>query len=281
MAAVVAAGLTVGAAVPASADSPYERGPDPTTSSIEAYSGPFSVGSTSVASWNASGFGGGTIYYPHDTSQGTFGGVVIAPGYLESESATAWLGRRLASHGFVTFTINTNTRYDQPDNRAYQMGAALDYLVSSSSERSRVDADRLAAMGHSMGGGGSLALANARPELRAIIPLTPWHTKKSWGGVSVPTMIIGAENDTIAPVYSHSIPFYNSLSWNTERAYVELNNEGHMVPTSSNTEIARNSIAWLKVFVDEDDRYEQFLCPAPSAGWFSPYSDYRDSCPYI
>ncbi|GAB2513118.1 alpha/beta hydrolase family protein [Nocardiopsis aegyptia] len=280
LAVAMAAGLTLGAVAPAAADSPYERGPDPTTSSIEASSGPFDVDEDSVSSWSVSGFGGGTVYYPEDDGQ-TYGGVVIAPGYTESSSAMAWLGEYLASHGFVAFNIDTNTRYDQPDSRGRQIEAALDYLAEDSDVSDLVDPNRLAAMGHSMGGGGTLAAAEDRPELKAAIPLTPWHTDKTWGGVTVPTMIIGAENDTIAPNSSHSIPFYNSLSTSTERAYVELDGEGHLVTSSRNTELASNSVSWLKVFVDEDDRYEQFLCPAPSTGWGSPYSDYRDSCPYI
>ncbi|MFV2195222.1 alpha/beta hydrolase family protein [Nocardiopsis sp. LOL_012] len=279
LAAAMAAGLTLGAVAPAAADSPYERGPDPTTYSIEASSGPFDIDEERVSSL-VYGFGGGTIFYPEDDSQ-TYGGIVIAPGYTESASVMNWLGEYLASHGFVAFNIGTNTRFDQPNSRGRQIEAALDYLVEDSDVAHLVDEDRLAAMGHSMGGGGTLAAAEDRPELKAAIPLTPWHTDKTWGSVRVPTMIIAAENDTIAPNYSHSIPFYNSLNWGTERAYVELNNEGHLVTSSRNTELATNSLSWLKVFVDEDDRYEQFLCPAPSTGWFSPYSDYRDSCPYI
>ncbi|MFV2195223.1 alpha/beta hydrolase family protein [Nocardiopsis sp. LOL_012] len=285
LAAAMAAGLTLGAVAPAAADSPYERGPDPTESSVESLRGPFDVDETSVSSWAASGFGGGTIFEP-DTgifgSDETYGGIVIAPGYTASSSTMEWLGEALASHGFVAFTIDTNTRFDQPNSRGRQIESALDYLVRNSDA---VDPDRLAVSGHSMGGGGTLAAAEDRPELKAAIPLTPWHTDKTWGSVRVPTMIIGAENDAIASVRSHSIPFYNSLSYNTERAYVELDGASHFAPNYNNTAIVRNSVSWLKVFVDEDDRYEQFLCPGPSTGggWFggSDYSDYRDSCPFI
>ncbi|MBB4932735.1 alpha-beta hydrolase superfamily lysophospholipase [Lipingzhangella halophila] len=247
-------------------------------SSVEALRGPFDTATTSVSSLFR-GFGGGTIYYPTDTSQGTFGSVVVAPGYTASSSTMSWLGHRLASQGFVIFTIDTNTRYDQPNSRGRQIGAALNYLVERSAVTDTVDADRLAVMGHSMGGG-TLAAANDRPELKAAIPLTPWHTQKNWSGVTVPTMIIGAENDTVASTRSHAIPFYESLDGSLDRAYVELNGASHFAPNTNNTPIARNSIAWLKLFVDEDERYEQFLCPPPRTGWFSNYSDYRDTWPY-
>ncbi|WP_051400483.1 poly(ethylene terephthalate) hydrolase family protein [Haloechinothrix halophila] len=257
-------------------DNPYERGPDPTESSIEAPRGPFDVATTSVSSW-VSGFGGGTIYYPTDTSQGTFGGVAIAPGYTASESSMSWYGPRLASQGFVVFTIDTNSRYDYPASRGRQLLAALDYLTERSSVRYRVDENRLAVMGHSMGGGGSLEAASDDPSLQAAIPLTPWNTDKTWYEVTVPTFIIGAEDDSIAPVRRHSEPFYESLSSSLDKAYLELNNAGHFAPNSSNTTIAKYSISWLKLFVDNDTRYHQFLCPAPS-GW--AIEEYRETCDY-
>jgi dienelactone hydrolase len=84
----------------------------------------------------------------------------------------SWLGPRLASQGFVVFTIDTLTRYDQPSSRGDQLLAALDYLTQRSSVRTRIDASRLGVMGHSMGGGGSLEASKDRPALQAAIPLT-------------------------------------------------------------------------------------------------------------
>ena len=273
------AGVTGGVVTPAQAASEYERGPAPTEQSVTAVRGHFDTATTSVSSL-VSGFGGGTIYYPTDTSEGTFGGVVIAPGYTAGQSTMSWYGHRIASQGFVVFTIDTTTRYDQPDSRGRQLEAALDYLVEDSNVANRVDGDRLALMGHSMGGGGTLAAADDRPELRAAIPLTPWHTQKNWSDVEVPTLVIGAENDSVASVRSHSIPFYESLPSDLDRAYLELRGASHFAPNTSNTAIAKYSISWLKRFVDEDERYEQFLCPAPSTGFGTDFSDYRDSCPH-
>src|SRR5690349_14248019 len=69
------------------ATNPFERGPAPTLSSIQATRGSFAVSQTSVSSLSASGFGGGDIYYPTSTSAGTFGAVAIAPGYTASRSS--------------------------------------------------------------------------------------------------------------------------------------------------------------------------------------------------
>jgi len=272
---LIAGGLA--AASPAHAAG-YERGPDPTDALLEASRGPFAVGEDRVSSL-VPGFGGGRIYYPLDTSQGTFGAIAISPGYTARWSSLEWLGPRIASHGFVVIGIETNTIYDQPDSRGRQLLAALDYLVEDSplTVRSRIDPNRLAVAGHSMGGGGSLEAANNRPSLQAAVPIAPWNLQKSWSGVRVPTMIIGGETDSIAPVLTHSKLFYDSIPASSEKAYLELNNASHFFPQLPNTTMAKSMVAWLKRFVDDDTRYDQFLCPPPSG---LAISEYRDTCPH-
>ncbi|KAB8189370.1 alpha/beta hydrolase [Nonomuraea phyllanthi] len=273
-AALIAGGLAT--ASPAHAAG-FERGPAPTDALLEAARGPFTVATTSVSSL-VLGFGGGTIYYPTDTSQGTFGAIAISPGYTARWSSLSWLGPRIASHGFVVIGIETNTLYDQPSSRGRQLLAALDYLVEDSSltVRSRIDSSRLAVAGHSMGGGGTLEAADDRPSLQAAVPIAPWNTDKTWPGVQVPTMIIGGENDSIAPVATHSQLFYESIPSSSEKAYLELNGASHFFPQTTNTTMAKSMVAWLKRFVDDDTRYEQFLCPPPSG---LAIEEYRHTCP--
>ncbi|MFD0366744.1 alpha/beta hydrolase family protein [Streptomyces sp. NPDC127114] len=269
--------LAAPATAATAADNPYQRGPAPTVASIEAVRGPYAVSQTSVSSLAAVGFGGGTIYYPTSTSDGTFGAVVISPGFTAYESSIAWLGPRLASQGFVVFTIDTLTTLDQPDSRGRQLLAALDHLTQRSSVRSRVDASRLGVMGHSMGGGGTLEAAKSRPSLKAAIPLTGWNTDKTWPEISTPTLVVGADGDTVAPVATHSEPFYESLPASLDKAYLELNGATHFTPNSSDTTIAKYSISWLKRFIDDDTRYDQFLCPLPRPSL--TIEEYRGTCP--
>jgi dienelactone hydrolase len=274
--AVGAGGVAVAPAAQA-APNPYERGPAPTVASIEAARGPFATAQANIAASSVTGFGGGTIYYPTTTTDGTFGAVAISPGYTGTKASVAWYGPRLASQGFVVITIDTLSPFDQPASRGTQLLAALDYLVQRSSVRTQIDGTRLGVMGHSMGGGGSLEASKTRPQLQAAIPLTPWHTTKNWSTVRVPTLIIGAENDTTASVTAHAEPFYNSLPASLDKAYLELDGAGHSAPTSANVTIAKYSISWLKRFIDNDLRYDQFLCPAPSG---PRIQEYRDTCPH-
>jgi predicted dienelactone hydrolase len=274
-------GLLLLAAAAQAQTNPFQKGPDPTSTILNATAGPFAVATTSVSS-AVLGFGGGTIYYP--TTAGSYATIAICPGYTATQSSIAWIGRRLATHGFVVMTINTNSTLDQPPSRATQLMAALRYLTNSSSStvRSRVDANRLGVAGHSMGGGGTLIAARDNPTLKAGIPMTPWSTTKSFSTVTVPTIIIGAENDSVAPVSTHSIPFYTSLPSSLDKAYAELNGASHFAPNSTNAPIGRYAVSWAKRFMDNDTRYNTFLCGAEHVAFATPtvFSDYRSTCPY-
>ena len=254
----------------------YERGPTPTTSTLDASRGPFAVSEERVYSWRASGFGGGDIYYPTTRDEGTFGVVAISPGYTAGRSSMAWLASRIASHGFVVINFDTNTRSDQPSSRGRQLLAALDHVTSSSGVRDRVDASRQAVVGHSMGGGGTLHAATSRPTLKAAVPLTPWNLTKNWSSLQVPTLVVGAENDSVASVRTHAEPFYESFPANLPKAYLELNNASHFAPNTTNSTIGRYTVAWLKRYVDEDQRYTQFLCPPPAPSL--AIEEYRATC---
>lgn len=280
-AAIAIAAYGIAEATPSSADTnPFERGPAPTLASIQATTGPFATSTTTVASSATSGkFGGGTIYFPTDTSQGTFGAIAIAPGFTERQSAISWLGPGLASQGFVIFTIDTNSTGDNPTMRATELLAALDYLTQTSSVRAEVDASRLGVSGHSMGGGGTLEASVSRPSLKAAIPMAPWDSNvKNFSTDTVPTLIVAAQNDSIAPVKQHALVFYNSIPTTQAKMYLELAGASHTATNHANTTQAQYEIAWLKRFIDNDTRYTQFLCPTPSTS--STISSINNTCPF-
>jgi dienelactone hydrolase len=249
------------------------KGPDPTPTSVSG-NGPFAYETIVVPA--GSGFGGGTIYAPTDLTQGLYGGVALAPGFTERQNVVQWYGPLLASNGFVVITIDTLGLYDLPPARGDQLIAALTYLTTTSAVASRVDPNRLAVMGHSMGGGGSLEAAKKKPALRAAIPLAPWDQTQDWSGNVTPTLIVACQNDSIAPVANHATPFYNSLT--SEKAYLELAGVDHACPSSTNATIATYALSWLKRWVDGDTRYTQFLCPPPATG--SVISKFEATCPY-
>ena len=245
----------VAVATPAAAD---EIGQAPTAANITG-NGSFSVSSSSISSL-VSGFGGGQVYYP--TATGQYPVVAVSPGFTARWSSISWIGPRLASWGFVVVGIETNSIYDQPSSRGSQLLAALNWAVNSSptAVRSRADGTRRGVAGHSMGGGGSLeALSDDNSgNVRAAVPIAPWNSDKTWGEVNEAVLIVGGESDSIAPVSSHSIPFYNSLSG--PKTYVELNNASHFFPQSTNASTSRALVSWFKRWLNNDARFTPFTC---------------------
>ncbi len=263
----------------------YTRGPNPTVSSLERDDGPYGVRTINVSSF-VSGFGGGTIHYPTGTT-GTMGAIAVVPGFISSESDIKWWGPRIASHGFVVITIDTNSGYDQPNSRATQLSAALDYVISQSNSGNSaisgmVDSDRLAVIGWSMGGGGALKLSTDR-NLVASIPQAPYYSgSNSFNRITTPTLIIACENDSVASVSSHASPFYNRIPSSTDKAFLEINNGSHYCANSGNSDediLGKYGVAWMKRFVDLDRRYDQFLCGVNHTSDFS-ISSYRSTCNY-
>ena len=266
-------GLAIG--TPAGAQSnPFQRGPAPTATSVTQQTGPFAIQTQSVA--RQTGFNGGTIYYPTSTAEGTFGAVVATPGFTEGQNVLQWAGRYLGSNGFVVMTINTNTILDFPTARSNQMRAAMTWLTTSSPVANRIDRNRTAFIGHSMGGGGSLESGRALPDTEAVVGLQPWDVGQNFGTMQVPTLIVAAQSDPIAPKNQYARPFYNQIPASAEKAYLEIANAGHFVGTNFNVPQARSTLSWLKRYVDDDTRYDQFLCPPPSGAGIATY---LDTCP--
>ncbi|MEV5819037.1 ricin-type beta-trefoil lectin domain protein [Micromonospora harpali] len=259
------------------ADNPYQRGPDPTRASVASENGPFA--NTSVAVPTGYGFNGGRIYYPTDTSQGTFGAIAISPGYTALFSVElAWMGPWLASHGFVVIGIETNSRNDFDTARGTQLLAALDYLTQQSPVRDRVDSSRLSVAGHSMGGGGALSAAMRRSSLKAAVGIAPYSPSSNLATDRVPTMVFSGQADTVVTP-SYATGLYNSLPTTTESAYLEVAGADHgFMVGRSNPVLIRTMLPFLKIFVDNDARYSQFLCPLLDT---SGVVTYRSTCPLL
>lgn len=288
---ILALSLSALASTPAPAPGPSDpcsdctRGPNPSVNSLEANSGPYNVDTQNVSSF-VSGFGGGTIHYPTNAS-GTMGAIAVIPGYVSYESSIEWWGPRLASHGFVVITMDTSTIYDQPDSRANQLSAALDYVISESNSSNSdisgmVDSTRLGVIGWSMGGGGSLKLSTDR-SINAAIPQAPYYSgSNDFDTIQTPTLILACESDAIAAVGIHASPFYNDIPNSTPKAFLEINNGSHYCANSGYSDediLGKYGVSWMKRFIDFDNRYDQFLC-GPNHESDRSISDYRENCNY-
>ncbi|MEX1033201.1 MAG: alpha/beta hydrolase [Cellvibrionaceae bacterium] len=215
-------------------------------------------------------YGDATVYYPADKAT-PFGAVAISPGFTESQNHMSWWGPRLASHGFAVLTFNTNEPRDRPDARAAALMAAVDVLRGENSRagsplHGKLDTDKMAVMGHSMGGGGALLAAHSNSDkIKASIPFTPWQPNADFSGTTAPTLVIAGETDRIAAVADHAWPHYQAIPDSTTKVYLEFTGGNHFIGNTerSNLEvhphIGRFAVAWLKLYVDGDRRYHPFV----------------------
>jgi dienelactone hydrolase len=267
------AAVVVGGAVVVQVASAAEGtglGADPTAAMVGSGEGPFGEETIGVPAGN--GFGGGTIHVPKGAGDGPFGVVIICPALAAGKGYYEWMGGKAASFGLVTLVIDTNDPGDLFDQRRDQILAAADWLTKSSPVKDKVDASRVGVVGHSAGGGGAINAAQQRPSLKAAVGMAPVGANA--GGLKVPTMLVGGTNDGWSSPETLK-GLYGSLAG--PKSLVEITDGGHGFPAGGSMEMFRAVLPWLKVFVDNDSRYAQFLCPDLSNK--SGIAEYQATCP--
>jgi dienelactone hydrolase len=285
-----AAGTSSGGAAGAGDCVGYIRGGAPTSMSASA-AGPYQTktyaANASVRSTTAYDVTNAHIIYPVGATA-PFAAIAIVPGFVSPEAAIADWGPFLASWGIVTMTIGTSN----PTTGASDMtvlppvrgDALLDALTTIKGENTRsgsplagqLDLSRLAVAGWSMGGGGTLIDANTHPELKAVFAMEPWNTDTSYTNDTVPTLIFAGTSDGLAgpPMPQNQ---YQSIPATTPKILYEINNGSHYVSTSptntgtdmapdsaSTANVARFGLSWLKVYLECDTRFRQFLTVKPA-----------------
>lgn len=228
-------------------------------------------------------FAAATIYYPVGTDE-PVGGVAIAPGFTEEQRHISWWGPRLASHGYAVLVLDTNERRERPDARAAALIAGVTLLRAEGHREGSplfggIDPARMAVMGHSMGGGGALLAANEHSDqIRAAIPFTPWEPDSDLAGITAPTLVLAGSDDTVAEVDEHAWRHFGLIPESTPKVYLEVAGGDHYIAdTTRGTDLAtmgRYALAWLRLYVDRDERYRDLIygqLPAADAAKFSRY----------
>ena len=148
--------------------------------------------------------------------------------------------------------------------------AAIEFLKgevanSDSPISGKVDTNKLAIMGHSLGGGAALAAARELgSEIKAVVPLMPYCCElgesftDNYGDLTVPTLIIASSEDTVAPPATHARALYDSIADGTDKAYLEFAAGSHNLPTNGGTDLAaqaRFTFAWLRLQMEGNAAY--------------------------
>lgn len=244
------------------------RGDAPTLQSATS-TGEFTVQTFTEGLRNGPDYGTQTMHFPVD-AEPPFAAVAVVPGFTAPESSIRSWGPFLASHGIVTLTIGTNSPTDSPDVRAR---ALLDALATLKAENTRagsplvgsIDTTRLGVMGWSMGGGGTLIASNANPDIRAAITMAAWSPGQRFSADQVPTLLFAGSADNVAGGQSQG--FFDSIPPSTPKMLYEVEGGSHSVansPSGGAGEVGRYGLAWLKVFLESDERFRQFLLQDPT-----------------
>lgn len=232
-----------------------ENGPAPTLASVQA-DGPYAVSTQTV---RGTGFGGGTVYSPN--TAGKYAVVAVCPGFTATQSSIAALSRRLATHGFVVATINTNSTYDFPPSRANQLLAALRAVtaLTTGPVAGKMDTTRQSVAGWSMGGGGAMLAAGMTPGLKAGVAFAPWSQSNNVSRSAVPMSYLAGTADNVAPASTHATSFYNATPATTKKMLGVIQGADHNFPNTASQPASYTQVAWMKRFADDDTRYSQFL----------------------
>ncbi len=220
---------------------------------------------------NVDEFAAATIFYPLTLSFAPpSGAIVLVPGYTATQANYDWWGPALASLGIVVMIIDTNDPRDTFQPRKEAHIAAIEFLKSEvansdSPISGKVDTNKLAIMGHSLGGGAALAAARELgSEIKAVVGLMPYCCElgESFSGdysdLTVPTLITASSEDTVAPPATHARMLYDSIAGSTNKAYLEFAAGTHNLPTNGGTDLAaqaRFTFAWLRLQLDGNASY--------------------------
>jgi len=168
------------------------------------------------------------IYYP---SKATGNNVPIAPGqfpvlvfghgFVMTWSAYEDVWNAIVPQGYILVFPTTETSFspshlDFGKDIAFLVGAMRAEGTNSSSFYFGSVAAQSAVMGHSMGGGAAFLSVQYDSTITALATLAAAVTNPSSitaaHDIEIPSLVIAAANDCVAPPAQHQVPMYESLS---------------------------------------------------------------------
>ena len=219
---------------------------------------------------NGPDYNDATLFFPTNGNK-NLKSIVLAPGYLRTQSTvTAW-AKYLASRGFLRMTINMNSITDNPKLRAAALIDGMETIRQENNRKSsplygKIDINNIAVGGWSMGGGGAQLAATIDNRIKTVIAFAPWLDKSitfSSDSKQVSSvLIISGQNDPIASPDQHSDLHYKNTPDSTSKLLMEISGGRHRTPLNpkvGNGVVGNIAFAWLKVFLDGNKCYRKIL----------------------
>ena len=228
------------------------------------------------------------VFYPLTLSfDRTNGAIAFSPGFRAAADNYAWWGPALASLGYSVFILNTNEPTDGLAARADALVALVDFIRAENANpdspvANKIDIEKIALMGHSMGGGAALAAADRLGEtVGAVIPLALYCCEPDgsfegdYSSLTAPALIVASAEDSVAPPEAHARLLYDALG-SEHKIYMEFAAGDHMFPANGGPELAamgRFTLAFLKAYLDGVEGLAQQIA-APGAAYADKFSTY-------
>jgi len=204
-------------------------------------------------------YSGATVYYPTEGSDSALGSIVIVPGLMNPQTSMQEWGPFYASNGIVAMTIGTLNLTDMVDARIDALLDALDTLRAENERpgsplKGRLDTNRFAVSGWSMGGAAAYQVASSNaPGIRAVISLCPKAGFHS--AAKAPMLVIAGEMDHVTPPEKNAMYHYNDTANGVPKLFFEVHGEGHFVgngPSGGSGEVGDVALAWLQLFLQSN-----------------------------
>lgn len=238
-------------------------------------------------------FSGVSVFYPLTLSFAPpIGAIAFVPGFRAAGENYAWWGPMLASFGYAVFILDTNSPTDALGARNQALQAAVDFIRAENGSADspiagKIDDNKIALMGHSMGGGAALRAADELgADVKAVIPLLPYCCEPgqpfegNLAGQDVPTLIIASAVDEVAPPAEHARMLFDSIADSTSKIYLEFSTGNHMLTTNSGAELdtqGRYAMSFLKYHLDGLPQFGDMLYGEQEAEFAAKFSRYDSS----
>jgi len=169
----------------------------------------------------------GRIWFPTDRASGPYPLLIYSHGYMSNYKEGEYILEFLASHGYVAVSVDFplsngsspgGAIISDVGNQAGDVAFLIDQMLTRSKQADnllygRVDGDRIAALGLSLGGLTTELAAFAPqlkdPRIRAAISMagpSQFFTSEFFAGSAIPFMYIGGTGDAIVPYPENAEP---------------------------------------------------------------------------
>jgi hypothetical protein len=190
------------------------------------------------------------IYYPSisggenaSPAEGPFPFIVFGHGYLMTWEAYRNIWDSIVPQGYIMVFLRTESGM-LPDHEDF----AADFVVcarkfreagkSASGMFSGKVAEKMAFMGHSLGGGAAFLAGSVYGEATTIIGLAPYETNPPASVaaklVSQPSLIISGSQDGVTSPTAHHLPIFNNLG-SSCKYFISITGGGHCFFACPNT----------------------------------------------